>query len=84
MKTYTLTRDSTPPQLPAGQAEVVYKCLQPYGTKHSMEELVMRAKKRNLSALFKRTDATTIPECLHYHLKRFIAAGHVRVEESRS
>jgi hypothetical protein len=81
MKIYTLTRDSVPSQLPAGQAEVVYKCLQPFGSKHTMEELVMRAKKRNLSALFKRTDSTTIPGCLHYHLKRFVDAGYVRVEE---
>ena len=82
MKMYTLKREKRPSPLPAGQAEIVYQCLEPYGSKHSLEELIMRAKKKSLSAHFKNTSATTIPGALHYHLKRFIEAGYVRVEES--
>ena len=84
MKMYTLKRETRPPQLAAGQAEVIYKCLEPYGSVHSLEELLVRAKKRGLSAHFKNTSATTIPGSLHHHLKRFIEAGFVRVEEKSS
>jgi hypothetical protein len=84
MKMYTLKRETRPPQLAAGQAEVVYKCLEPFGTRYSLEELLLRAKKRGLSAHFKNTSATTIPGSLHHHLKRFIEAGYVRVEETTS
>ena len=82
MKMYTLKRETRPPQLAAGQAEVIYQCLEPFGTKYSLEELLLRARKRGLSAHFKNTSATTIPGSLHHHLKRFIEAGYVRVEET--
>jgi hypothetical protein len=82
MKTYSLTSAAYPRRLPQGEAEIVYKCLEPYETIHTMEELIVEAKARKLDALFKRPDATTIPECLKYHLKRFANEGWVRIAES--
>lgn len=67
------------PRLSQGEAEVVYKCLEPFGTSHSLDELVNEAKKRHLEALFKRRDSTTVMKCGHHHLRLFKEAGIVRV-----
>jgi len=61
MKKYELT-SAAYPRLSEGEAEVVYKCLEPYGTRHSLEELTKEASKRKLSAHFKSASSTTIPD----------------------
>jgi hypothetical protein len=68
------------PNIPEGQAEIVYKCLEPYGSIHSLEDLVIEAKSRKCASTFKQPD-TSIPESLLYHLRRFIKEGWVRVVE---
>jgi hypothetical protein len=67
------------------QAVIVYELLQPYGTKHSLEELIAAAEKRNYQETFKRSGSateppsTTVHESLLYHLRRFIKAGLVEM-----
>lgn len=39
VKRYELTSAAIP-KLSKGGAEVVYKCLEPYGKRHSLEELI--------------------------------------------
>ncbi len=79
MKRYFLTHAAWP-NVPRGQAETVYKCLEPYGAVHSLQELVIEAKSRKIASTFKQPD-TSIHECLLYHLNRFKNAGWVRVVE---
>jgi hypothetical protein len=79
MKRYSLTRASRP-SVPRGQAEIVYKCLEPYGSFHTLEDLVIEAKSRKFVSTFKQPE-TSIAESLLYHLNRFIKAGWVRVIE---
>jgi hypothetical protein len=79
MKKYSLTRASRP-SVPEGQAAIVYKCLEPYGSNHSLEDLVIEAKSRKYASTFKQPD-TSIHESLLYHLNRFNKAGWVRVVE---
>lgn len=79
MTKYTLTRASRP-NISEGQAEILYKCLEPFGSVHSLEELMVEAKSRKYLSTFKREDLP-LRESLLYHLNRFIKAGHVRVME---
>ncbi len=62
------------------EAEVVYRCLEPYGSKHSLEQLIQAAEYRKIDALFKGKD-NTVRACLLYHLNRFKKAGIVQVVE---
>ncbi len=78
VKGYELTSAAIP-KLSKGGGEVVYKCLEPYGKRHSLEELIEEADKRNLSAHFKRRDSTTVPESVRHHLRHLIKDGIVRV-----
>jgi hypothetical protein len=79
MKRYSLARAARP-NIPRGQAETVYKCLEPYGSFHTLEDLVIEAKSRKYASTFKQPD-TSIPESLLYHLRRFIKEGWVRLIE---
>jgi hypothetical protein len=63
------------------QSEIVYECLEPYGSTYTLEELVSAARKRNYEYTFKRPHSTTVRESLLYHLKRFAKAEMVRVIE---
>ena len=83
MASYTLVRTSRP-RISAGQAEIVYMCLEPYGSIHNLEELVSEASGRNYKATFKRADSTTIEESLLYHLHRFIEMGIVRMVDDQN
>ena len=59
-------------------------CLEPYGTVHSLDELMVQAKRRNYLATFKRNDLP-LRDSLLYHLKNFMKDGYVRlVEDARS
>ncbi len=79
MKRYTLTTASRP-NISEGQAEIVYKCLEPHGSVHSLEELVIEAKSRKYASTFKQP-ATSIHESLLYHLNRFSKERWIRVIE---
>lgn len=81
---YALTSAATP-RLADGnravtEAEVVYKCLEPYGSKHSLEQLIQAAEYRKIEALF-TSRTNTVRACLLYHLNRFEKAGIVQVVE---
>jgi negative regulator of sigma E activity len=62
-------------------AEVLYKCLEPYGSIYTLEQLIAAAKKRNYESTFKREKSATVRESLLYHLNRFKKRGFVRVVE---
>ena len=81
VKRYELTSAAIP-KLSEGGAEVVYKCLEPYGKRDSLNELIDEAEKRHLSAHFKRRDSTTVRESIQHHLRHFIKEGIVRVAAS--
>jgi hypothetical protein len=75
---YELTSAAIP-RLGEGEAQVVYRCLEPYGKRHTLEELIVEAERRHLSAHFKRLDSTTVRKSVRHHLRLFIKDGIVRV-----
>ena len=83
MKRYTLT-SAARPRISKGQADIFYKCLEPYGSSHTLEQLIAEATTRKLQSLFKRPDSTTVRESLNYHLNRFVKAGYARIAEDSS
>lgn len=56
--------------------EIVYKCLQPYGSVHSLEELVRDCISRNYKATLTNPN-TDIPKSVLYHLNLLDEAGTV-------
>jgi len=81
---YTLTSAAIP-RLADGsrdltEAEVVYKCLEPYGSNHSLEQLIRAAEYRKIETLF-TSSTNTVRACLLYHLNRFKKRGIVRMVE---
>ena len=82
---YTLTSAARPHIAEGGkdtvQAEILYKCLEPYGSILTLEQLIVAAKKRNYESTFKHEESATVRESLLYHLNRFKKRGFVRVVE---
>jgi hypothetical protein len=82
---YTLTSAARPQIADGGrdivQAEILYKCLEPYGSIYSLEELIVAAKSRNYESTFKRENSATVRESLLYHLNRFKKRGIVTIVE---
>jgi len=82
---YTLTSAAKPHIADGGkdivQADVLYKCLEPYGSIYKLEQLIVAAKKRNCESTFRHEKSTTVRESLLYHLNRFKKRGFVRVVE---
>jgi hypothetical protein len=82
---YTLTSAARPHIADGGkdtvQAEILYKCLEPYGSILTLEQLIVAAKKRNYESTFKHEKSATVRESLLYHLNRFKKRGFVRVFE---
>ena len=80
---YTLTSAARPHISDGGkdivQADILYKCFEPYGSIHTLEQLVSAAKSRNYESTFKRENSATVRESLLYHLNRFKKRGIVRV-----
>ena len=64
------------PKLQEGQMEIVYKCLQPYGSVHSLEDLVRDCISRNYRATLKNPN-TDIPQSVLYHLNLLEEAGTI-------
>src|SRR5690242_16989157 len=84
---YVLTRPQyvRPPNLSAGEAEVVYLCLEADGGKpKSFAELVVEAKHRRLPSHFKRPDSTTIEKSLRYWLSLFLERNGYKLSIDRS
>jgi hypothetical protein len=63
------------------QADILHRCLEPYGSIHTLQQLIGAAKSRNYESTFKRENSATIRESLLYHLNRFKKRGIVRVVE---
>jgi len=84
-KKYTLASAAKPHISDGGkdtvQAEILYKCLEPYGRIHTLEEFITAAKSRNYEFTFKHEKSTTLHESLLYHLNRFKKRGVVKVVE---
>ncbi|HEY1657351.1 MAG TPA: hypothetical protein VGG14_03325 [Candidatus Sulfotelmatobacter sp.] len=82
---YTLTSAAKPHISDGGkdvvQADILYKCLEPYGSIHTLEGLIVAAKSRNYESTFKRENSATVRESLLYHLNRFKKNGIVRFVE---
>jgi hypothetical protein len=78
---YTLTSAGRPHIADGGkdmvQAEILYKCLEPYGSIVTFEQLIAVAKKRNYESTFKSEKSAPVL----YHLNRFKKLGFVRVVE---
>jgi hypothetical protein len=64
------------------QAEILYKCLEPYGSSYTLEQLILAAKSRNYESTFKHEKSATVRESLLYHLNRFKKKEIVRVVEN--
>ena len=82
MRKYTLT-SAARPRVSEGQTEILYKCLEPFGTLRTLVELISEARRRNYLSTFKREDLP-IRESLLYHLNRFVKSGAVRAVEGQS
>jgi hypothetical protein len=85
---YTLTSAAKPHIADGGkdivQAEILYKCLEPYGSIHALEQLIAAAKSRKYESTFKYQNSATVRGSLLYHLNRFKKRGIVRVVEGTS
>lgn len=73
-ETYALTSAAIP-RLSDGtkdfiQAEIVYKCLEPFGSHQTLEQLVLTATKLKLETTFRSETSTTVRESLIYHLNQ--------------
>jgi len=66
---FALTRASRP-RIQRGQMTIVYQCLEPYPSVHSLEDLVRSCHDRNYASTFK--SETDIRKSLLYHLNRLI------------
>ena len=82
---YTLVSAAKPHISDSGkdvvQADILYRCLEPYGSIHTLQQLIGAAKSRNYESTFKRDNSATIRESLLYHLNRFKKRGIVRIVE---
>jgi len=81
---YTLTSAARPRLADVDretEAQVVYRCLEPYGSTHTFEQLIEAATYRKIQALSKTAESTTVRACVKYHLKRFQKNNIVRVVE---
>jgi hypothetical protein len=73
---FSLTTDGWP-KLQEGQMEIVFRCLQPYGSQHSLEDLVRACIGRNYKSTFKDPN-TDIRKSILYHLNLLQEAGSIR------
>ena len=81
---YTLTSAARPRLTDVDretEAQVVYRCLEPYGSQHSLDQLIEAAKYRKIEALFTGKD-NTVRACLRHHLNLFKKRGIVRIIEN--
>lgn len=79
MTKYSLANASTSRKIAKGQAEAVYRYLQPHPSQHTLDELVRKAELDGYESLFNGKGSPTIRESLTYHLGRFATNGIVNV-----
>jgi len=78
---FALTRESRS-RISEGQMTIVYMCLEPFGSVHSLEELVRDCTRRNYESTF--TDPNTdIPHSILYQLNLLAVRGLIE-ERPRS
>jgi hypothetical protein len=63
------------------QAEILCKCLEPYGSSYALEQLILAAKSRNDESTFKHEKSAIVSESLLYRSNRFKKKEIVRVVE---
>jgi hypothetical protein len=83
---YTLTSAARPRLADVDretEAQVVYRCLEPYGSQHSLDQLIEAAKYRKIETLFTGKD-NTVHACLVYHLNLFKKRGIVKIVEGHA
>lgn len=73
---FTLTRQSRP-KIQEGQQTIVYMCLEPYGSVHSLEDLVSDCLSRNYKATYKDPN-TDIRKSILYHLNLLSESNLIR------
>jgi repressor of nif and glnA expression len=73
---FALTRPARP-QIQEGQMTIVYMCLEPSGSVHSLEELVRDCTRRGYKSTFKSADED-IRKSILYHLNLLDEKGLVR------
>jgi hypothetical protein len=73
---FALTRQSRP-KIQEGQQTIVYMCLEPFGSVHSLEELVRDCIRRNYKATFKDQN-TDIRKSILYHLNLLAESKLIR------
>lgn len=72
---FTLTTDGWP-KLQEGQMEIVFRSLQPFGSEHSLEDLVRECISRGYKSTFKDPN-TDIRKSILYHLNLLNESGAV-------
>jgi hypothetical protein len=80
MNKYTLARESAA-KISKGQAQAIFKYLQPYASVHTLDEVIRKAELEGYKSLFNGRGSPTIRESLTYHLRRFAKNRIVRVIE---
>ena len=73
---FALTTDGWP-KLQEGQMEIVFRSLQPFGSEHSLEDVVRECISRGYKSTFKDPN-TDIRKSILYHLNLLNESGSVR------
>jgi hypothetical protein len=73
---FALTRQSRP-KIQEGQQTIVYVCLEPFGSEHSLENLVRDCISRNYKATYKDPE-TDIRKSILYHLNLLAESKLIR------
>lgn len=73
---FSLTRQSRP-RIQEGQQTIVYMCLEPFGSVHSLEDLVRDCIRRNYKATFKDSN-NDIHKSILYHLDLLAESSLIR------
>jgi len=65
------------PKLQQGQMEIVFRSLQPFGSEHSLEDLVKECVSRGYQSTFKDPN-TDIRKSILYHMNLLLESGAVK------
>ena len=65
------------PKLQQGQMEIVFRSLQPFGSEHSLEDLVKECVSRGYKSTFKDPN-TDIHRSILYHLNLLHESGSIK------
>jgi hypothetical protein len=79
MTKFTLVRKPLSTEISRGQAEAVFKYLQPISSHHTLDELVSKAELDDYKSLFNGKGSPSVPKSLTYHLCRFAMNGILNI-----